>query len=436
MRCQHDRPHENCRDRLEYHTTSSGADLERADLVAARTLWRRRPLTGVNVAERTKMLIDAPTNESPTQASPRLSARIGAAVGSAWEWCFGMVSLLIGLAVLASIPVLSFLSLGYLLEVSGRVARTGSFRQGFVGVRKAARIGGVALGTWLLMIPLRFLSDLWYSSQIIEAGSGATRALRVVLVMAVVVVVAHGAWACFRGGKLRYFFWPAPLLLLQRLPQGNLYREASDRLWNFTTSLRLPYYFSLGFRGFAGAVAWLFVPISVIIASITIGGGAGILLGLIGAVLLGGVLFHLSFLEVHFACENRLVAMFDLGYVRQAFRRAPIAFWFSLLLTLASAIPLYLLKIELTPRQATWLPSLFFVAFIAPARLISGWAMARARRRQTPRNFLFRWGARLGELPVIGFYVLIVFLMPFLTWNGKWGMFEQHAFLLPVPFFK
>jgi hypothetical protein len=37
-------------------------------------------------------------------------------------------------------------------------------------------------------------------------------------------------------------------------------------------------------------------------------------------------------------------------------------------------------------------------------------------------------------LAASGFYVLIVFFSQFTVWHGVWGMYEQHAFLLPVPF--
>ena len=37
-------------------------------------------------------------------------------------------------------------------------------------------------------------------------------------------------------------------------------------------------------------------------------------------------------------------------------------------------------------------------------------------------------------LPVVGFYVLIVFFTQYTAWYGKWSLYEQHAFLLPVPF--
>src|SRR5205807_1705985 len=72
----------------------------------------------------------------------RLVCWIAYGIASAAEWIFGVVSLIVGLAVLAAVPVLNFLSLGYLLEAGGRIARTGRLRDGFIGVRQAARAGG------------------------------------------------------------------------------------------------------------------------------------------------------------------------------------------------------------------------------------------------------------------------------------------------------
>ena len=47
---------------------------------------------------------------------------------------FGIVSLVLILAVIAAIPVVNFLALGYLLEVEGRVARTGKLRNAYSSV--------------------------------------------------------------------------------------------------------------------------------------------------------------------------------------------------------------------------------------------------------------------------------------------------------------
>src|SRR5262249_19621321 len=96
----------------------------------------------------------------------RRTFRLLAAVA---EWFFGAASLVIGLSVLATIPLVQLASLGYLLEVSGRVARTGRLRAGFVGIHKAARLGRIALGVTLLMIPLWIASTLYDSARLIDA---------------------------------------------------------------------------------------------------------------------------------------------------------------------------------------------------------------------------------------------------------------------------
>ncbi|MFT7643128.1 MAG: hypothetical protein ACI9G1_004893, partial [Pirellulaceae bacterium] len=127
-------------------------------------------------------------------------------------------------------------------------------------------------------------------------------------------------------------------------------------------------------------------------------------------------------------------AMFELREVRAKFRKAPLAFLFALFVTLLFAIPLYLLKIELTPREVVFIPSIVFIAFIFPARLLTGWAYGRAKKRTEPRFFVSRWAARLATLPIVGAFVFIVYFTKYISWNGAWSLFEQHAFLVPVPF--
>src|SRR5262245_10938793 len=90
--------------------------------------------------------LDVPVAElvqEPPKSRAGVVGQILAALGSAWEWAFGTLSLMFGLAVLAAIPLLQFLSLGYLLEVGGRVGRSGRLRDGFIGARPAARIGSI-----------------------------------------------------------------------------------------------------------------------------------------------------------------------------------------------------------------------------------------------------------------------------------------------------
>jgi hypothetical protein len=350
------------------------------------------------------------------------------------EWVFGTLTLVVGLAVLATIPILQLLSLGYLLEVSGRVARTGSLREGFVGIRKAARLGRIAVGVTVLMIPLWLASSMLASARWIDPASRASRGWAIGLVVLSVVVLVQIATACLRGGRIRHFFWPRPIHSLRLALAPGAYGRARDAVWDFFVGLRLPYYFWLGLRGFVGAVAWLVVPVSMLAAASQLRPGIGGLLGVVGGAMLGLVLVHLPFLQARFAADGRLRAMFQVRVIRKLFARAPLAFLAALLFTLALALPLYLLKIEIVPREAAWLPSLLFVVSIFPARLLTGWAVGRANRRRMPRSWFWRWPSSLAMLPVVLLYVVIVYFTQYLSWYGVWSLYEQHAFLVPAPF--
>lgn len=354
-------------------------------------------------------------------------------IASTLEWLFGVATLLVGLAALAALPVVQFLSLGYLLEAGGRVARFGRFRDGFIGVRLAARLGGVILGGWLLLLPVRLVASMALSAQVIDPGGPVARAWRFWLFVLISLTALHVAAACARGGRLRYFAWPFNVFwLARRLFRGGYYAEARDAVWDVWVALRLPDYFSLGFRGFLGALAWLIGPVTFLALGHV--PNVGPLFGFAGALWLALVLLYLPFVQLRLAEHNRLAEGFNVGAVRAGFARAPWAFCLAFLVTLTSALPLYLLKIEMVPREAAWLPGLVFIAFIFPARLLTGWALARGRRRETPRHWVFRWLGWLPLLPASAFFVLIVYFTRFTSWNGIWSLYEQHAFLLPVPF--
>ena len=359
--------------------------------------------------------------------------RIVRGILSAMDWVFGAASLMVGLASLSVIPVLNFLSLGYLLHLSGRVATTGRLRDGFVGVRKASVLGNFLVGTWLVLWPVRIVSGMWQDANLITPGGPTARNWRIVLFLVTALTFWHISWACLRGGRLRHFLWPAPLRFWRwlRNPDKNL--EILNPVVDCCLSLRLPYYFWLGVRGFVGALAWLFVPVVILLLASKLPAGPAALLSLAGGFLLFLTVIYLPFLQTHFARTGRFESLFALREVRALFCRAPLAFWLALLVTLLFALPLYLLKIELTPRELAWLPSMVFVAFIFPARLLTGWAMSRALRREQPRHFIFRWMGRLAGLPVAGIYVLFVYLTQYLSWNGALSLLEQHAFLVPAP---
>jgi hypothetical protein len=352
-------------------------------------------------------------------------------VSTASDWVFGAVALTIGLAVLAATPIAQLLAFGYLLESGGRVARTGRIRDGFVGVRKASRVGSVVVGVWMFLLPLELLSSLATSAQLVHPGGGVARIWKVGLLLATVLVVAHLLGACARGGRIRHFFLPFgnPVWIARRLRQGGAYAEARDAVWDFVASLRLPYFFRMGLVGFVGTMTWLAIPVSLLAA-----GRYAPILDLPGILLLAVVVLPLPYLQARFATENRFGAIFERRAVRELYQRAPWAFSFTLALTLVAAVPLYLLKIEMIPRETAWLPSLVFLGFMFPARLFTGWAYGRALRRQPARHWFFVWSGRLAIVPVLAFYLLIVFLSQYTAWRGIWSLYEQHAFLVPVPF--
>ncbi|MBE7496346.1 MAG: DUF4013 domain-containing protein [Verrucomicrobiaceae bacterium] len=349
------------------------------------------------------------------------------------DWMFGATAVLVLVAACSVVPGLNVLSLGYLLHVSGTVARTGRLRDGFIGVRKASVIGSAAAGAWVVAWPARIVAGFWKDAEIVAPGSRVAAAWHAGLVLLTVITLLHIVWACLRGGRWWHFLWPAPLKLLRWLKSADSLGQVRTALRTYVIGLRLPFYFWLGLRGFAGALAWLVVPVGVLFAATRAPLGGAVALSLLGGLLLLLVVMHLPFLQARMACEDRFRAVFELREVRRLFTRAPLAFWMALLVTLLLAVPLYLLKIELTPRELAWLPALLFVAFIFPARLLTGWAMSRALRREEPRHGFWRWMARLGILPVALAYVLMVYLAPYLSWNGALSLLEQHAFLVPAP---
>jgi hypothetical protein len=358
-------------------------------------------------------VLELATLVPPPRRVPRpIAWAISVAVG-----LWGALCLIVGLAILATVPVLNLLSLGYLLEASGRIARTRRFTAGFIGLHTMAVIGAIVFAGWLARWPIVAVADFWYASHLIDPASRATKGLAAAWFLTVLLLLSTTGAAAAIALRIR----------------PDLYATTRDRLWQLLTR-RLPYYFWLGLRGFVGGMVWLIVPVSVMASAATLPPGPGALVSLLGGMLLVPVLVYLPFLQTHFAAEGRFAAMFELRAVRQIFRRAPIAFWLALVTMLLFALPLYLLMIEAVPQEVTWLPSIVFVVFLFPARLLAGWAYARGARREKPRLWLLRWLSRLGMLPVAITYAFFVWLSQYLLWYGVLSMYHQHAFLLPAPF--
>ena len=140
-----------------------------------------------------------------------LIRRAGCEVAGAVEWLFGLGSLVVGLSMLAALPLVQFLTLGYFLESSARVARSGRLRDGLVGVRRAAMIGGVAAGIWLSLIPAWLVGSYARSAELIDPGGRIAHGWRLGL-MVVTRDLAHAYRRCVRPRR------PAAALLLAAGP--------------------------------------------------------------------------------------------------------------------------------------------------------------------------------------------------------------------------
>ena len=344
---------------------------------------------------------------------------------------FGFISTIVILAVCVTLPIVQFFALGYLLHAAGIYARTGKFSQAFVAVQQYSRVGQFLLGCWLLTLPLRLLVSLRDDAALIAAGSADVAKLNVWAYVVGGIVGWIALMALANGGRFIHFLRPlrSTRQLLKTLRKPTFFDETRQRLKSFVSAFELGHTFSLGVRGYVGAGVWLLVPTTLIAV------GRDNVLALIGSALLIAVLMYLPFAQMHFAAEDRFKAIFDLHRVRYLFQRAPMAFWFAFVSTLLLALPLYLLKIEVVPRQALWLPAAVFLFTIFPCKLLTAWAYHRALKRgDEPRHGFWSWLARLFMIPTAVFYAFIVFLTQFTGWHGVLGLYEHHAFLLPVPF--
>jgi hypothetical protein len=348
---------------------------------------------------------------------------------------FGIVSLIVLLAILAAIPLVNFLVLGYLLEAEGRLARTGKLRGAIPLLSIAPRLGAIALCVWLWVLPLRLLANAAADARLIDpAGKAAARLDFFTSALAILIGV-HLCFALARGGSFGCFFRPLKNVrwTIRQLRNGGYFDRAANEIAAFVSGLRLRYHFLLGVRGFAGAFLWIFVP-TLLFAAANKTEGLPIFITVLGGVVLVPVLAWLPFLQARFATENRFRAMFELRAVRRLFCRAPLAWLLATACVYVLALPLYLLKIFLLPQDAMWFVTLVFIVSIYPARLVTGWAYGRATRKDGPAWFGTRWSARALMLPLLVLFVVLLFFTQFIGQHGKGVLFEHHAFLLPVPF--
>ncbi len=351
---------------------------------------------------------------------------------------FCLVSLIVILAVLTAIPVLQLISFGYLLSVSGRLVNGSKLRDSLPHLQQAGQIGLAAVAIFLAALPTRALAHLESVANLINPGSEQASQMRILALATSMLMTAYLLWAWNRGGRLTNYLWPQPIRFLKQGWRWQTWRTTPDRLWDFTHSLQAPRYFWLGLRGALGTLIWL-SPSFIIIAAFRNGetGLAG-LVGFGSLLLLGLGLLYLPMLQAHFAAENRFMALFEVRTIRKDFRRAPWA-WFAAMVTclIVTPIPLYLLKIAAPPNEVMWALCLVFVALILPARMATGLALRRARKKPDPTGICAKISRNLIRLVmplVVSICLLFVYVSQYTSWDGLLTWVQQHAILIPVPF--
>ncbi len=356
-------------------------------------------------------------------------------VGRSWD----LACLCVLLAVVAAIPIVQLASLGYLLAAAARLARRQAWCEALPGMRLAGKLGVFALLVFLLRLPVAFISDLSYSAQLLVPGSreaGLWRAAAFALMLAFVV---HVIWAAMRGGKLRHFLWPAPLRFFREFFRFSTWRRATDQLYDLVSRLQFPRLWYLGARAGVGALMWTFIPVTMmIIGQRAENFPAAALVGLIGAAVMLVIVMLLPFLQIQMALRNRFWALFDVRQIRRRFLCAPWAHAMALLLLCLLSIPLYLLRIEATPAELVWAPSIVFVVLMLPTKLLLGAAMGyasgRSERLARPyRHWALRWTARAVVLSSALLYVGALYVAQLVAGQGALVMYFQHAFLVPAP---
>lgn len=348
----------------------------------------------------------------------------------------GLVSLALILAVLAAIPLLNFLALGTMLEAEGRVVRSGRLRDGIPFAGALPRIGSIVVGTWLWLLVIRLVSQAAADAALIDPGGPTARGWEAARNVTAAAVGLHIAGAIFCGGGLTAFFRPLRNLrrLLAAIRGGTAWSATARALHRVLETVQPGRLMWLGVRGFVGGLLWLLLP-TVLFAALRDTTRPGeVVVTLVGAALLGTVLSWVPFLQARFADDRRFAVFRDVGAVRTLWRRAPVAMLCAVVVLYGLSLPLYLFKIFAAPRDVVLFLTPMFVVTIYPARLAVGWATHAAAVRTRPAALPFRAVVAVLFVPLMAFYLFLLFFTPAIDAFGRRALFDHHALLLPTPF--
>lgn len=349
---------------------------------------------------------------------------------------FGLVSLVALLSILAAIPVLNLLVIGYLLEAQGRVARTGRLTYCVPLLPLAPRLGSIALGVSLWLVPIIFISDAAADAALIAPTSPVAFGWQVAKAAVSVGIGIHLVLALARGGTLGTFVRPIKNVrwLIGQLREGTYFQTADFAIRDFIAALRLRHHFWLGLRGYLGTFAWIAIPTALFVALRDVEKPGQVLVTLAGGALLIPTLAWVPWLQCRFAMEQRMSAFLQLRTIREEYRRCPFLFTLAVVILYAVTLPLFFFKVAVPPRDAVFLMTPVFLTLLYPAKIFIAWVYSRAIRREHRTWLIWRWTWRLVLLPLLAIYIFLLFLTPAISAYGRRVLFEHPALLLPAPF--
>jgi hypothetical protein len=359
---------------------------------------------------------------------------------SLW-WClhigFGVLCLVLALAVIAAIPGLNIMTLGYLVEPQRRVAISGRLRDGFPLLILAPRLGIMLLFVLLFQLPLRFQATRVSDAMVLLGPDHArTQTLATVLTALQWLIGGHLVLAILNGSTPGCYLRPIRNLRrgLRLLFTADGRRELAAGIDLVLSILQPLKHFVAGLRAFFGAVIWLIIPTSLLVAYSPPDRVKPIfgLLAAVGVVLMIPVVAWLPFLQVQQIVAGRFNAILAVREVRRRIRTAPLAWMISTTLLCLMTLPLYLGKVRLPPADALLILTPVFIVLIYPARLAVAWAWHRGSRLQTAR-WPLHVAIRLCMVPLLAVYAIFLLLTPAISELGRNAPFENQAFLGPAP---
>lgn len=361
---------------------------------------------------------------------------------SLW-WLFsvllGLGFLLPLMAGLAAIPVLSLVSLGMMLDAEAQVGRSGRFRDGFPLLPISTRVGTIGFMVFLFMVPIMMVTSLADSQEVVKKLSGLPPGgIRTFKKVLQITIFSHLLLAISNGGSFACFLRPIRNIrnLTKKIRNGNYIVAVNlwtDRLLHI---FRPWHHFHVAISGALGALCWLVIPTVFLGAASTSphqNPAPTALLSLLGGVLLIPVAAWLPLLQCHQATTGRFKAIFEVRVAREIICRVPIRWAIATVLLYGLAVPLYLSKVVLPPADAYWLFTPLFILVIYPTRILMGWVYGQGIRKEQRAGRLIRWPTKVFMIPLLGLYSLILFAVPLISEAGPRAMYENHAFLLPVP---